>query len=240
MWNNKTIAVVLPTYNEHLSIAECITRFEALGIVDHVIVVNNNAHPDTSPAVAATGAIEVFEAEQGYGAAIQRGLDEALALGVDLISICEPDGTFDPEDLLKLLPYTKDVEVVFGSRTIQEFILSGANMGTFLKWGNWAVAKIVEVLFNTIYLSDVGCTFRIMSRSVVEQIQPNFERKGSAFGFEMMLHVISQRISFVQLPLNYNPRVGKSSVTGSTWKTFVLGMEMFSMCFTYRARRSRI
>ncbi|MGB1688865.1 MAG: glycosyltransferase, partial [Ilumatobacteraceae bacterium] len=78
MWNNKTIAVVLPTYNEHLSIAECITRFEALGIVDHVIVVNNNAHPDTSPAVAATGAIEVFEAEQGYGAAIQRGLDEAL------------------------------------------------------------------------------------------------------------------------------------------------------------------
>ena len=101
----------LPTYNEHLSIAECITRFEALGIVDHVIVVNNNAHPDTSPAVAATGAIEVFEAEQGYGAAIQRGLNEALALGVDLISICEPDGTFDPEDLLKLLPYTNDVEV---------------------------------------------------------------------------------------------------------------------------------
>ncbi|MGB1688981.1 MAG: glycosyltransferase family 2 protein, partial [Ilumatobacteraceae bacterium] len=99
---------------------------------------------------------------------------------------------------------------------------------------------IVEVLFNTIYLSDVGCTFRIMSRSVVEQIQPNFERKGSAFGFEMMLHVISQRISFVQLPLNYNPRVGKSSVTGSRWKTFVLGMEMFSMCFTCRARRSRI
>ena len=168
------------------------------------------------------------------------GLNEALALGVDLISICEPDGTFDPEDLLKLLPYTNDVEVVFGSRTIQEFILSGANMGTFLKWGNWAVAKIVEVLFNTIYLSDVGCTFRIMSRSVVEQIQPNFERKGSAFGFEMMLHVISQRISFVQLPLNYNPRVGKSSVTGSTWKTFVLGMEMFTMCFTCRARRSRI
>jgi len=31
MWNNKSIAVVLPTYNEHLSIAECINRFEALG-----------------------------------------------------------------------------------------------------------------------------------------------------------------------------------------------------------------
>ena len=239
MWNNQSIAVVLPTYNEHLSIAECINRFEALGIVDHIIVVNNNAHPATSPAVAATSAIEVFESEQGYGAAIQRGLKEAMALNVDLISICEPDGTFDPEDLLKLLPYTGDVEVVFGSRTIQEFILSGANMGTFLKWGNWAVAKIVEVLFNTIYLSDVGCTFRVMSRAAVEQIEPSFEKKGSAFGFEMMLHVVSQRISFVQLPLNYKPRVGQSSVTGSRWKTLVLGIEMFGMCFTSRARRSR-
>ena len=239
MWNNKSIAVVLPTYNEHLSIAECINRFEALEVVDHIIVVNNNAHPGTSPAVAATSAIEVFEIEQGYGAAIQRGLKEAMALNVDLISICEPDGTFDPEDLLKLLPYTGDVEVVFGSRTIQEFILSGANMGTFLKWGNWAVAKIVEVLFNTIYLSDVGCTFRVMSRAAVEQIEPNFGKKGSAFGFEMMLHVVSQRISFVQLPLNYNPRVGQSSVTGSRWKTLVLGIEMFGMCFTSRARRSR-
>ena len=239
MWNNQSIAVVLPTYNEHLSIAECINRFDALGIVDHIIVVNNNAHPDTSPAVAGTSAIEVFESEQGYGAAIQRGLKEAMALNVDLISICEPDGTFDPEDLLKLLPYTGDVEVVFGSRTIQEFILSGANMGTFLKWGNWAVAKIVEVLFNTIYLSDVGCTFRVMSRTSVEQIGPYFQRKGSAFGFEMMLHVVSHRISFVQLPLNYNPRVGKSSVTGSRWKTLILGMEMFGMCFTARARRSR-
>lgn len=239
MWNNKSIAVVLPTYNEHLSIAECINRFEALGIVDHIIVVNNNAHPGTSPAVAATSAIEVFETEQGYGAAIQRGLKEAATLDVDLISICEPDGTFDPEDLLKLLPYTGDVEVVFGSRTIQEFILSGANMGTFLKWGNWAVAKIVEVLFNTIYLSDVGCTFRVMSRTAVEQIAPKFERKGSAFGFEMMLHVVSQRIPFVQLPLNYNPRVGQSSVTGSRWKTLILGMEMFGMCFTARAHRSR-
>ncbi len=239
MWNNQSIAVVLPTYNEHLSIAECINRFEALDIVDHIIVVNNNAHPDTSPAVASTSAIEVFESEQGYGAAIQRGLKEAMALNVDLISICEPDGTFDPEDLLKLLPYTGDVEVVFGSRTIQEFILSGANMGTFLKWGNWAVAKIVEVLFNTIYLSDVGCTFRVMSRAAVEQIEPSFEKKGSAFGFEMMLHVVSQRISFVQLPLNYKPRVGQSSVTGSRWKTLVLGTEMFGMCLTARARRSR-
>ena len=52
-----------------------------------------------------------------------------------------------------------------GSRTVSNFIWDGANMGWFLQWGNWAVAKFLEVLFNTSYLSDVGCTFRVISAS---------------------------------------------------------------------------
>ncbi len=142
MWHGKTLAVVLPTYNEAGSIAECIRGFESLGIVDDIVVVNNNAHPDTSPAVAGTSAREVHEAVQGYGAAIRRGLAETST--ADLVCICEPDGTFDPADLLKLLPFTVDVDVVFGSRTVQTFILHGANMGAFLRWGNWAVAKLAD------------------------------------------------------------------------------------------------
>ena len=127
MWHGRTLAVVLPTYNEAGSIAECIRGFDLLGIVDDLVVVNNNAHPDTSPAVASTSAREVHEAVQGYGAAIQpRPARDSTA---DLVCICEPDGTFDPADLLKLLPFTVDVDVVFGSRTVQTFILHGANMG---------------------------------------------------------------------------------------------------------------
>lgn len=232
MWNNRRLVVVLPTYNEHLSIAECIRRFEALGIVDEVVVVNNNAHPDTSPAVATTSAREVLEPVQGYGAAIRRGLAETR--DADLVCICEPDGTFDPEDILKLLPYTGDVDVVFGSRTVQEFILSGANMGTFLKWGNWAVAKLTEVLFNTVYLSDVGCTFRVMTRSAVDQLEPVLTTNGSALGFEMMLHAVGRRMAIVQIPVNYRERVGESSVTGSRMKAAVLGMSMIRLCLSHR------
>ena len=51
-----------------------------------------------------------------------------------------------------------------GSRTVTHFIWEGANMGPFLKWGNWAVAKLVEVLFNTSHLSDIGCTYRLLER----------------------------------------------------------------------------
>ncbi len=235
MWHGRRLAVVLPTYNEAASIAACIKGFEALGVVDDIVVVNNNAHPDTSPAVSDTSAREVFEPIQGYGAAIRRGLAETH--DADLVCICEPDGTFDPDDILKLLPFTADVEVVFGSRTVQTFILSGANMGWFLRWGNWAVAKLTELLFNTVYLSDVGCTFRVLTRDGVDRLEPQFRSNGSSFGFEMMLIAAGQRLPMVQVPVKYQPRVGESSVTGDHGKAVRLGLEMIGMCMTRRIRR---
>ncbi|MFM8563452.1 MAG: glycosyltransferase family 2 protein [Acidimicrobiia bacterium] len=224
--------MILPTYNEHLSIAECIRGFEALGIVDEVLVVNNNAHPETSAQIAPTSAREVHESTQGYGAAIRRGFAETREF--DLVCVCEPDGTFDPGDLLKLLPYTRDVDVVFGSRTTQALILSGANMGWFLKWGNWAVAKLVEVLYNTVFLSDVGCTFRVIHREALDRLEPRFSLEGSSFGLEMMLHVALQRQSFVQVPVKYQERVGESSVTGSFWKAWSLGWQMILLTLRMR------
>jgi len=235
MWNGQRVAVVLPTYNEAGSIAACIGGFEQLGVVDDIVVVNNNAHPNTSPAVAPTSAREVFETVQGYGAAIRRGLAETR--DADLVCVCEPDGTFDPADLWKLLPFTADVDVVFGSRTVQTFILSGANMGWFLRWGNWAVAKLTEVLFNTVYLSDVGCTFRVMHRRAIDRIDRDFESHGSAFGFEMMLHVAASELTFVQVPVKYRERVGVSSVTGDRTKAVRLGLQMIAMCLRFRVRR---
>ncbi len=237
MWNGRTLAVVLPTYNEAGSIAACIDEFDALGIVDDIVVVNNNAHPDTSPAVAATVAREVFEAEQGYGAAIRRGLRETAT--AELVCICEPDGTFDPRDLLKLLPFTSDVEVAFGSRTVQTFILSGANMGWFLRWGNWAVAKLTEVLFNTVYLSDVGCTFRVLSRAAVDDLEPHLTTTGSTFGYELMLLACRRRVPLVQIPVKYRERVGESSVTGSRTEAVRLGLQMIGMCLRHRVACDR-
>lgn len=237
MWHDKTLAVVLPTYNEAGSIAECIRGFEKLGVVDEIIVVNNNAHPDTTPEVATTSAREVIESRQGYGAAIRRGLEETKDF--DLVCVCEPDGTFDPGDVLKLLPFTHDVDIAFGSRTVQTFILSGANMGWFLRWGNWFVAKLTEVLFNTVYLSDVGCTFRVMRRSAIDAMAPEFAGHGSSFGFEMMLHAARLRLPLVQVPVKYQERVGQSSVTGDRRKTVRLGLEMIGMCLRARTRVGR-
>ncbi|HET6953312.1 MAG TPA: glycosyltransferase family 2 protein [Acidimicrobiales bacterium] len=232
MWNDQRLCVVLPTYNEKDSIAGAIRGFERLGVVDEIIVVNNNAAEGTSEEVAGTSAREVHESTQGYGAAIKRGLHEAA--DADLVCVCEPDGTFDPADLMKLLPFTTECEFVVGSRTVSNFIWDGANMGRFLRWGNWAVAKVIEVLFNTAYLSDVGCTFRVVSRRRVEKLLPDLTLDGSAFGLEMLMAAVRQRAKVVQVPVNYHPRVGVSSVTGELRKTVPLGLEMLSMVVRMR------
>ena len=154
MWHGRTVSVILPTYNERDSIRQSIEDILALGVADEVLVINNNAAKGTSEEVAKTAAREIHEPIQGYGAAIQRGFADTTG---DLVVVCEPDDTFLAEDLRKFLAYAEDVDIVYGSRTVKTFIWEDANMGRFLKWGNWFVAKMLEVLFNTNYLSDVGC-----------------------------------------------------------------------------------
>src|SRR5690348_1415093 len=202
MWNGRTVSVILMTYAERDSIRKVIDDFFETGVVDEVLVVNNNAQEGTREEVDATGARQVFERKQGYGWASRRGLAEATG---DLLILAEPDGTFLPRDIFKLLVYSDDCDAVFGTRTTRELIWRGANMGWFLKWGNWAVAKMVEASFNTSHLSDVGCTYRLLTRSAYERVRDGFTIGGSHFGPELMLLAITSGSRFVEIPINYLP-----------------------------------
>lgn len=231
MWHGKKVSVIFPTYNEKDSIRAATLGYLATGLADEVIVVNNNAAPGTSEEVAGTGAREIFESRQGYGNALLCGIDNCDA---DLIVLSEPDGTFNPNDLVKMLAYSDDVPVVFGTRTSREFIWAGANMGLFLRWGNWAVAKMTELLFNTTILTDMGCTLRLFDRAALERIRPHLTIGGSHFGPQLLMEVVAHHIPFVEIPVNYKSRVGESSVTGSFRKAFVLGIQMIILVWKYR------
>jgi glycosyltransferase involved in cell wall biosynthesis len=231
MWNGKKVSVVLPTYNEKDTIRACIERFFATGVVDEIKVCNNNATEGTSEEVARTRAEEVFEKRQGYGWSCRKALESASG---DLIVLCEPDGTFEPSDIFKLLAYAGDFDVVFGSRTNSLLIWTGANMRFFLKWGNWLVAKHLEFLFNTTSLTDVGCTMRLLSRQTLQKIQPHFKVEGSHFGVEMMLLCVWSGARFIEVPLNYKERVGRSMATGSFLEALKIGARMIFLITVFR------
>lgn len=109
-------------------------------------------------------------------------------------------------------------------------------MGLLLKWGNWAVAKLVEALFNTSHLSDVGCTYKLLHRSLAQRLLPALRVGGSHFGPELMLAVITSGARFVEVPVNYLPRVGTSAVTGDLRKALVLGLQMIGFILLYRLK----
>ena len=240
-WRGNRVSVVFPTYNERDSIRAAVVDFAATGVVDEIVVVNNNAASGTSQEVAAAAAQvadstlvrEVHEARQGYDHAIQRGLREATG---DFIVISEPDGTFLGRDTFKLLAYVDDFDVVYGSRTARTFIWRGANMGAALRWGNWAVAKLMEFLFNSTNLTDVGCTMRLIRRDALRQLAPDFRVGGSAFGVEMMALSLLHGHRVIQIPVNYLPRVGQSSVTGDLRRAALLGVWMIGLVLRYRLR----
>ena len=234
MWQGKRLSVVFPAYNEAKHIDRAIQEFQSVGIVDEIVVADNNSSDGTAEVASRAGARVVREERQGYGYACRRALREASG---DLIILAEPDGTFLGRDVLKLLAYADDFQFVLGTRTSRLFIWEGANMGLFLKWGNWAVAKFLQVLFNGPALTDMGCTMRLIHRRALRKIQRRFTVGGSHFSPEMMILALLYKVPMVEIPLNYCDRVGESKITGQFHRAIYVGLRMIGLVLWYRGTR---
>jgi glycosyltransferase involved in cell wall biosynthesis len=238
MWEGGRISVVLPTYREKDSIGRVVASLLQMGEVDELVVVDNNAEEGTQEEVLESclgcedRVVIVSEPRQGYGYSCRCGL--AAATG-DYLILMEPDGTFLPGDIHKLLAYA-EFDAVFGSRTRGPFIREGAKMDLILRVGNWGVAKIVQLLFNGPSITDVGCTLRLISRSLYEEIAPHFTVGGNHFSPEMMVLVFLRRNGYrsVEVPVHFLPRVGESQGTPTLWSAIAVGLGMLRVIFRYR------
>jgi glycosyltransferase involved in cell wall biosynthesis len=231
MYGSKTVSIVFPAYNEEPNIREAVEDFLIPNVVDEIIVVDNNSRDRTGEEARRTGARVVVESMQGYGHALRRGLREASG---DLVIMAEPDGTFVGRDILKLLAYADDFEMVCGTRTTRELVWEQANMGWFLRAGNWFVAKLVQLLYDGPSLSDCGCTLRLVHRAAIEKIQDDLTVGGSHFLPEMVILALKRRIRIIEVPVNYRGRVGDSKITGSLKGTLGTGFRMVALILKLR------
>ena len=231
MWQEQRVSVVLPAYNEAQSIRSAVDSFFATGVVDEVVVVDNNSTDATASEAGATRARVVRETIQGYGAALRRGLMEA---GGDLVILAEPDATFMGKDVLKLLAYADDFDLVCGTRTTRELIWAEANMGWFLRVGNVIVAKMLQVLFNTCSLSDCGCTLRLVKREGLIRFRHKLTVHGSHFLPEMVILAHQHGLTIIEIPVNYRGRMGTSKITGTLKGTLKTGTNMIRLILGYR------
>ncbi len=235
MYLGKKVSVVLPVYNERENIRAALEEFIRHPAVDEVIAVDNNSKDGSDKEIQLTSAKCVTETVQGYGAALRRGMQESTG---DLIVTCEPDGTFRAGDLDRLLVYSQDYEAVLGTRTSRNPVWSGGdpgvNMYFFLRAGNWAIAKLLEYLFNGPSFTDVGCSYKLIHRRAYEKIRDSLTVDGDWFSPECMIRILQYKISVVEIPVQYGARIGQSKITGKMHKAIILGLRMIRFILAER------
>ena len=233
MFNNKTFSLVFPAYNEETHIRKNIDEFFDTKIFDEIIVVDNNSTDNTKKEIEKTSAKYMTENTQGYGAALRRGMEVSTG---DYIVLCEPDSTFSAQDIHKFLVYVDDVECVFGTRTAKLLIHESAKMQFSLRIGNIIVAKILQYIFLGPTLSDVGCTYKVISRKSYNKIKENLKVIGSEFQPELMINLILKKIRILEIPVNYLEREGKSKITYNFTSSFRLALKMLLLIFKLRVK----
>jgi UDP-N-acetylglucosamine diphosphorylase / glucose-1-phosphate thymidylyltransferase / UDP-N-acetylgalactosamine diphosphorylase / glucosamine-1-phosphate N-acetyltransferase / galactosamine-1-phosphate N-acetyltransferase len=228
MFRNRTVSLVIPAYNEEATIRSVVEEFRAEPHLDEIVVVDNNCRDRTAELAAAAGARVVAESRPGYGSALLAGMTAATG---DILVLVEADGSFRARDVVKLLVYLEDAGMVMGTRTTRQMVQQGANMRFLLRWGNVFMAKFLQLCWlrpAEPRFTDVGCTFRALTRETFERIRPRLRQTGPAFSPEMMCAALQERCRIIEVPVTYSPRMGGESKHSDTlgrqvrtaWKMF--------------------
>jgi glycosyltransferase involved in cell wall biosynthesis len=104
VYEGRTVAVVVPAYNEEALVASTVAGIPAF--VDRIIVVDDGSKDATAErAQSGDPRVELIghERNQGVGAAIVTGYKRAIAENVDVTCVMAADGQMDPDDLETLV-----------------------------------------------------------------------------------------------------------------------------------------
>ena len=151
---------------------------------------------------------------------------ESLKSDADIIVFSECDGTFSGGDLEKMVPYLNNCHMVLGTRQIQVLSEKGNQNSTFYVWGNYFLAKLIQLKFFSIQhmgvveLTDVGCMYRCIKRESLEKIVDQFSKSNTdepiissesgLFAILMTMIGIRNNLKIVEIPITFKKRVGIS------------------------------
>lgn len=233
MWNSKKVSVVMPAYNEEDGVSDTVRGFRELPEVDEIIVVDNDSNDKTAILAQNSGAKVIHEKNRGYGYACIRALKEASGYYIVLV---ESDDSFFPKDIHKFLAFIDDFDIVKGGRINKHMIKKGADWGFFLKWGNWFVARLMQLLYHGPSMKDIGVTFRMIKRPCLNAVLPYLSRTDSAFLPDLASIALRMHYKLLEIPINYRGRKGTSKITGNKWRAFKLGITMIRVVIWNRIK----
>ena len=243
----RKICVIMPAFNEELSIKQVVEDFQGQNFVKHVIVIDNKSTDDTVKIAKGCGATVIEKKEnKGYSHSLVVGLKEALKTDANIVTITESDGTLNGYDLEKMIPYLNNCDMVIGSRQSQVISEKGNQNSAFFVWSNFLLAKLIQIKYlsldhmGIINLTDVGCIMRAIKRDALEKIINKLTYPGSdkpvggvGIGLYITMLGIEEDLKIIEIPVTFKRRVGKSKLSGvGTKKTTNIGLRFLWLILT--------
>lgn len=209
--NQKTIAVLIPCYNESKTIQKVVTDYKRALPEATIYVFDNNSTDHTDAIAKEAGAVVRYEPRQGKGNVIRnmfRNIDADCYLMID------GDDTYPAENAREMCDLILGgAEMVIGDRLSSTYFEE--NKRPFHNMGNTLVRWLINKIFHA-DVKDIMTGYRAFSRSFVKSF-PVLSH-GFEIETEMTIHALDKNFLIKEVPVQYRDRPEGSFSKLNTYK----------------------
>lgn len=209
------IAVLIPCYNEEITIEKVIKDFKRELPQADIYVYDNNSTDRTAQIARENGAILRYEYTQGKGNVVRTMFRD---IDADIYIITDGDDTYPAEEVHKLIEPIKNgqADMAIGDR-LTNGTYKHENKRHFHEFGNNIVRDSINKLFKC-KLKDIMTGYRVFNKKFVKNMP--ILSQGFEIETEMTVHALDKRFRVKEIPITYRNRP-KGSI--SKLNTFVDG-----------------
>ena len=197
--NDTSIAVLLPCYNEEVTIGKVVRDFKNSLPDATIYVYDNNSTDRTAEIAEAEGAIVRREPRQGKGNVIRAMFED---IDADVYVMADGDDTYPadaaPAIVAKVL---EGYDMVIGDRLSSTYFQE--NKRPFHNFGNRLVRGSINHLFRA-HVTDIMTGYRAFSFTFVKTY-PVLSR-GFEVETEMTIHSLNNNLRLYEMPIQYRDR----------------------------------
>ena len=194
------VAVLIPCYNEELTIKKVINDFRHELPDADIYVYDNNSKDKTNEIATKEGAIVRKEVLQGKGNVIRSMF---MDVDADVYIMVDGDDTYPADEVHKLINAVEDgYDMVIGDR-LSNGTYAKENKRGFHGFGNSLVRNLINSLFSA-NVHDVMTGYRGFSKRMVKTMpvmSPGFQIET-----EMTAFCLANRLKIVEIPIIYRDR----------------------------------
>ena len=200
----KNVSIIVPAFNEELSIGNVIKSLKKAFTNAEIIVVNDGSEDQTKEIATKEGAEVVSHARNlGYGAALKTGIE---ASEKDYVLFCDADGQHRIDDVRRIIETASKgiYDMVVGARTRNSH-------SSIIRRPGKLVLKIFANYLANQKIPDLNSGLRIIRRSVILKFL-HLMPPGFSFSTTSTFAILKSRYSLHYIPITVEKRVGKSTV----------------------------